>query len=326
MSKVIRNMMKAIRVSQFGGPEVLKVEEIPIPHIEDNQVLVKVFSAGVNPIDTYLTSGPSTKLPYTPGFDAAGTVETVGKNVKRFKQGDRVFSIKTVTGAYAEYCVLEEDCTVPLHDNLTFEQGAGLGIPYYTAYKATVMRANAKPGETILVHGASGAVGIACVQLARHMGLKVIGTAGSKAGMDLVNANGADIVIDHKSEGYTQKIMDVTNGEGPDIIIEMLANVNLEKDLTMISKKGRIVNVGSRGTIEISPRFTLGKECIVTGVMILNCTPSEWKELHAAIQAGMRTGWVNPHVGKIYSLDKAGDAHRDIINNSGSQGKLVIKL
>lgn len=328
--RIVRTMMRAIRVSQFGGPEVLKVENnTPIPQPQDNQVLVKVYAAGVNPVDTYIRNGTyavKPTLPYTPGMDVSGIVEAVGKNVKRLKEGDRVFSIRTVSGGYAEYCVLDEEFTQPLSEILTFEQGAGLGVPYYTAYRAVVTHGKAKAGDTVLVHGASGAVGLASVQLCKNMGLKVLGTAGSEPGIHLVNENGADLVFNHNSDDYTKQIMDATNGEGPDLIIEMLANINLEKDLGMIHKKGRIVIVGSRGTIEISPRLTMSKECIVTGVMLFGSSPDEWKEMHAAIQAGMRSGWVLPHVGREYSLDEASKAHNDVINNTGAQGKIVIKL
>ncbi|XP_071140742.1 quinone oxidoreductase-like [Mytilus edulis] len=329
-SGLIRNIMKAVRVAQFGGPEVLKVEEnVPIPKPQDNQVLVKVYAAGINPVDTYIRSGTyavKPALPYTPGNDVAGIVENVGKNVTTLKEGDRVFSMRTVTGGYAQFCLTEEQFTQPLDDNLTFEQGAALGVPYYTAYRATVISGKARAGETILVHGASGAVGLACVQLAKNLGLTVLGTAGSKAGMDIVEENGCDFVFNHKSDNYTQQIMDATKGEGPDLIIEMLANVNLDKDLNMIKKKGRIVIVGNRGTIEINPRLTMAKECIVTGIVLMNSTPDDWKEMNASIQTGMQNGWVKPHIGKEYSLNQSATAHNDVINNTGTQGKLVIKL
>lgn len=328
--KVARQIMRAIRVSQFGGPEVLKLEDkVPIPVPNDNQLLVKVYAAGVNPVDTYVRTGTyaiKPALPYTPGNDVAGIVESVGKGVQSFKEGDRVFAFRAASGGYAEFCVTDEEVTQPLSENLTFEQGASLGIPYYTAYRALVIQGQARPGETVLIHGASGAVGLACVQFACSRGLRIIGTAGSAPGIDLIKENGADFAFNHKSENYVQQIMDATNGEGPDLIIEMLANVNLEKDLAMVKKRGRIVNVGSRGSIEITPRYTMGKECTITGVMLMNSSPSDWKEAHAAIQSGMEAGWIKPHIGKEYSLAQAADAHNDVINNSGAQGKLVIKL
>ncbi|VDI02847.1 NADPH2:quinone reductase [Mytilus galloprovincialis] len=169
-------------------------------------------------------------------------------------------------------------------------------------------------------------VGLACVQLAKNLGLTVLGTAGSSAGMSIVKVNRCDFVFNHKSDNYTQQIMDATKGEGPDLIIEMLANVNLDKDLNMIKKKGRIVIVGNRGTIEINPRLTMAKECIVTGIVLMNSTPDDWKEMNASIQTGMQNGWVKPHIGQEYRLNQSALAHKDVINNLGAQGKNVIKL
>ncbi|KAJ8303722.1 hypothetical protein KUTeg_018645 [Tegillarca granosa] len=283
--------MRAIRVSKFGGEDVLKLEKnVPIPQPKEKQVLIKVFASGINPVDTYIRSGTyavKPSLPYTPGADVAGVIESVGPGVQQYKKGDRVFTARTVSGGYAEYAVADVSTTQPLDDTLTFEQGAGIGVPYFTAYRAVRLVGKGKPGDTILVHGASGAVGLACVQIANSIGMTVIGTAGTEEGMDIVSNNGADIVINHRE--------DRTNDHGPNLIIEMLANVNLETDMKIV--------VGNRGTVE-----------------------EEWKQMHAGIQAGMKVGWLKPHIAKEYTLEQAASAHRDIINNSGSQGKLVIKI
>ena len=174
--------MKAIRVSEYGGPSVLNVEEVPTPVVGPNQVLVRNHAVGVNPVDTYLRSntdnrGP--KLPYTPGSDAAGVVEAVGPGVTTVKAGDRVYIGATSTGAYAELSVCEPTEVHPLPANVSFAQGAAVNAPYATAYHALFHRAHGEAGETVLVHGASGGVGIGAVQLARTRGLTVIGTAGT---------------------------------------------------------------------------------------------------------------------------------------------------
>ena len=168
--------MKAIRVSEYGGPAVLKLEEIPTPQPGPNQVLVRNHAVGINPVDTYLRSntdnrGP--KLPYTPGGDAAGVIEAVGSGVTAVKPGDRVYVGGTATGAYAEYAVCEQAQVHPLAANATFAQGAAVNVPYATAYHALFNRAHGEAGETVLVHGASGGVGIGAVQLARARGLRV---------------------------------------------------------------------------------------------------------------------------------------------------------
>src|SRR5437870_4811516 len=175
--------MKAIRVTDFGGPDVLKLQNVADPKPDSGQVLVRVKAAGVNPVDTYIRAGVYAKkpnLPYTPGTDAAGIVEAAGPNVKRFKPGDRVYTNGSITGVYAELALCEESRVHPLPSNISFAQGAALGVPYGTAYRALFQRGHAKPGEAVLVHGASGGVGIACVQFARAAGLTVIGTGGTE--------------------------------------------------------------------------------------------------------------------------------------------------
>src|SRR6201997_2493227 len=186
--------MKAIRVHQFGGPEVLKLDDVPTPKTADGQILVRVHAVGVNPYDTYMRAGTyaiKPPLPYTPGSDAAGTVEAVGPGVTKVKPGDRVYTSRTLTGAYAEYALALEEQVNHLPDKISFEQGAGVWVPYGTAYHALHHFAKARAGETILVHGASGGVGSAAVQIARAMGMRVFGTAGSEKGLDLIRKEGA---------------------------------------------------------------------------------------------------------------------------------------
>jgi len=177
--------MKAIQVHRFGGPEVLEVHEIPTPKAAPGQVLVHVRAIGVNPYDTYMRNGTyavKPPLPYTPGSDAAGVVDAVGEGVKKAKAGDRVYTARTISGAYAEYALAEESQVYPLPEKISFAQGAGLWVPYGTAFTALYHHANARAGETLLVHGASGGVGIAAVQFARAQGLTVIGKPEQHAG------------------------------------------------------------------------------------------------------------------------------------------------
>src|SRR5713101_8823490 len=166
--------MKAILVHEFGGPEVLKLVEVPTPRPAAGQVLVRIHAAGVNPYDTYMRNGVypvKPPLPYTPGSDAAGTVEAVGEGVNKVKPGDRVYTAKTLTGAYAEYALTLESQVHPLPAKINYAQGAGIWVPYGTAYHALNQRTKARAAETLLVHGASGGVGLAAVQIARAIGL-----------------------------------------------------------------------------------------------------------------------------------------------------------
>ncbi|MHB8503839.1 MAG: NADPH:quinone reductase, partial [Candidatus Acidiferrales bacterium] len=213
--------MKAIVVHEFGGPEVLKFEEVPTPKPAAGQVLVRVHGVGVNPYDTYMRNGTyavKPPLPYTPGSDGAGVIEAVGSGITKVKPGDRVYMAKTVTGAYAEYAITLESQVHPLPAKASFAQGAGVWVPYGTAYHALYHSVQARASETVLIHGASGGVGIAGVQFARAMGLKVFGTASSQKGLDLATREGAHQVFDHSKSGYLDEIMKTTGGRGVDII------------------------------------------------------------------------------------------------------------
>ena len=318
--------MKAIQVHQFGGPEVLELHEIPTPKPGPGQILVRVHAAGVNPYDTYMRSGGyaiKPQLPYTPGSDAAGTVEAVGDGVKKVKVGDRVYTAKTITGAYAEYALTEESQVYPLPAKISFAQGAGLWVPYGTAYTALHHHAHARAGEIVLVHGASGGVGTAAVQFARAMGMTVFGTAGTEGGLDLAKKEGAHHTFDHTKAGYTDEILKATGGRGVNVILEMLANVNLANDLKMLAIEGRTIVIGNRGEITINPRDLMARRASIFGFTLWAATEAESAEIHAAIAAGLENGTLRPIVAKELPLKDAPTAHKDVLA-PGAGGKIVL--
>jgi len=318
--------MKAIRVPQFGGPEVLKLEEIPTPKPNDGQVLVRVRAAGVNPYDTYMCAGTyaiKPQLPYTPGSDAAGTVEAVGPGVTKVKPGDRVYNAKTLTGAYAEYALALEDQVHPLPDNISFEQGAAVWVPYGTAYHALHHFAQARAAEIVLVHGASGGVGTASVQIAHAMGMTVFGTAGTVKGAELVKREGAHNVFNHRGSGYQEEIMKASAGKGVDVILEMLANVNLGNDLKMLALQGRVVVIGSRGDVTITPRDLMSRRASIRAFTLWAVPPEEAAEIHAGLFAGMENGTLRPVIGKKLPLAEAARAHKEIME-PGAAGQIVL--
>lgn len=323
--------MKAVRVQNFGGPEMLKVDlDVPVPEVGDRDVLVRVMFAGVNPVETYIREGQYSRLPdlpYTPGSDAAGYVHKVGGGVTHLNVGDRVFVTGTSnnTGSYAQFIRSQDTFVFPLHERLSFAQGASLGVPFFTAYKALILGAKARPGETVLVHGASGAVGTAAVQIARAHGCTVVGTAGTKDGMDVVLKCGAHHVFNHNHKSYEKKMMDHI-GTGFDIIIEHLANINLGHDLQMLKERARVMVVGCRGEVNINPRHLMMYEASIKGVALGKTLPGEWKEMGAAIVAGIETGWVDPVINKEYEMDNVQQVHYDIIHSKGAKGKLVLKV
>jgi NADPH2:quinone reductase len=318
--------MKAIRVHEFGGPEVLKLEQVPDPTPGPEQVLVRIHAAGVNPVDTYVRAGrhavrPS--LPYTPGMDAAGVIESVGDGVTRVKPGERVYVAGALTGTYAEKALCLETQVHSLAERVSFEQGAAVGVPYATAYRGLFQRADAKPGEVVLIHGASGGVGTAAVQLARAAGLTVIGTGGSEKGRQLVAEQGAHHVLDHSSPDYVEEIGKLTGGRGVNVILEMLANVNLAKDLGLLARRGRVVVIGNRGTIEIDPRAAMGKDSSILGMTLFNASDDERASIHAALAAGLENGTLRPVVGQKIPLAEARRAHEAVLE-PGAYGKVVL--
>ncbi len=320
--------MKAIVVKEFGAPDVMAIQELPDPVPGPGQLRVRIHAAGVNPVDTYIRAGTyrlKPPLPYTPGMDYAGVVDAVGAGVTRLAKGDRVYGhdVAPGSGAYAEWALAGEANVEPLPDAVSFQQGAALGIPYGTAWRALFMRAGARAGETVLVHGASGGVGVAAVQIARARGLRVIGTAGTDRGMALVREQGAHHVLSHRDPTYLEQVMAVTGGRGVDVVIEMLANVNLDKDLELLARGGRVAIVGNRGRVEIDPRNIMGRDAAILGMTMFNATTEELREIHAGLVAGLEAGTLRPVIGRELPLAAAPQAHAAVME-PGAFGKIVL--
>lgn len=309
--------MQAIRVSQFGDPEVLVLGSTDQPQLQsDHQVLVEIWAAGVNPVDTYIRAGTYGRLPplpYTPGLDGSGRVVAVGSAVQRVQVGDRVYGGWPITGTYAPVALYEEAWVYPLPEWLSFEQGAGVFVPYSTAHRALFEKGQAQAGDTVLIHGATGSVGLAAVQLAVRAGLRVIGTGGTEAGRALVQAQGAAIVLDHADAHNRDQILAATEGQGVDLIVDMLANVNLGYDLALLAFGGRVVVIGSRGTVAINPRDIMAKESTLTAVNLFSTPPEVLHHIQGQIAPGLGDGTLCPVVAEVSPLARAADVHRRIL-------------
>jgi len=319
--------MKRIRVSEFGGPEVLRLEAVEDLAPGEEEVLIRVRAAGVNPYETYERAGNyganGRQPPYTPGSDLAGVVEAVGSRVSGLARGDRVYTTGTLTGSYAELALCSPSQVRRLADRCSFAQGAALYVPYVTAYRSLFQLAHAIGGETVLVHGASGGVGIAGVQLARAAGMTVIGTAGTEQGLELIKAEGAHLAFRHNGPGYEEEILAATGGRGVDVILEVAAHRNLARDLRLLAVRGRVVVIGSRGDIEITPRQTMLKDTSIIGMLLWNTPPGELETAVAALNAGLENGTLRPVVGAEIPLPYAPDAHRRL-GQGGALGKIIL--
>jgi NADPH:quinone reductase len=325
--------MKAIRIDQFGDPSVLNYIEVEEPIPGSNEVRVRLYAAGVNPNDAYVRTGTYSfyipNLPYTPGFDGAGIVEAIGEGVEHLKTGDRVFVAALLatrnTGTYAQKVVCDADAVHLLPESVTYQEGAALGIPALAAYRALFHRAKIKAGETVLIHGASGGVGLLGVQMAAGIGATVIGTASTNEGKALVEAAGATYVLNHIKENSYDDILSLTNGIGPDVIIESLANENLENDLKIIAPFGRIVIVGNRGSIEVNPRLAMIKEADILGMALWNAPAHEYNESLEGVAAFLKASILKPIVGDELPLSDAEKALEQILSKK-AKGKMILTI
>jgi NADPH2:quinone reductase len=317
--------MRAIVVREFGAPEVMRLEDVPEPSPGPGQVTIRVRAVGVNPVDTYIRAGAYARkpnLPYTPGTDIGGEVQAVGAGVTRLRAGDRVYAHGAIGGC-AEVALCDEWRAQPLPPRVSFQQGAAMGVPYGTAWRALLMKAQARPGESVLVHGASGGVGTAAVQIARARGMRVIGTAGTVDGVELVSRQGAHVALNHRLPDYLQQVTAFTGGLGVDVVLEMLANVNLDRDLDVLAPNGRIVVIGNRGRVEIDPRKAMARDGSILGMTLFNATREHLEEIHAGLVAGLANGTLTPVVGKELPLADAARAHVAVME-SGALGKIVL--
>jgi NADPH:quinone reductase len=297
--------MKAIRVTEFGGPEKLVLQDVPDFGPAAGQVVVHMHAAGVNPVEAYIRTGTyamKPNLPYTPGMDGAGTVLAVGEGVTKFAKGDRVYVAGSVTGTYAEQALCNESQVHPLPKKASFAQGAAMGVPYATAYRALFQKAQRAHGAT------------------------VIGTGGTDAGRALAKKEGAHHVLDHHAADFADQLMKVTSGNGVNVIVEMLANKNLAKDLTLLSRGGRVVVVGNRGTIEINPRDAMGRDAVIYGMVLFNTPEADLARIHAALVAGLESGTLRPVIAKEIALKDAPRAHEEVLKPTGATGKIVLRI
>lgn len=323
--------MRAVQISQFGDADVLDVVELPIPDPGANQVRIRVMAAGVNPVDTYVRSGAygDRPMPAALGFDAAGEIDAVGPGVDASVIGTRVYTCTALPGAYAQFAIVDIDRTYPLPDNISFDQGAAIGIPYATAYAALHQHASTNATSTVFVHGGSGGVGIPTIELAKLAGARVAASCGTDTGEEILKAHGADIIVRHDKDGYLDTLISQVSTPGPagqvgiDTIVEMAAHINLGNDLTLLNNRGTVVVVGSRGPVQINARDVMRRDARIQGMLLFNLTSEERQEIHSKLYPLLLDGVLNPRVATKLPLDAVRDAHVNVLK-PGIGGKIVL--
>lgn len=320
--------MLAVIVPRHGAPEVMTLADRDRPEPGPGQVLVETRAVGINPVEIKTRAGLlpawSPPLPYVPGFEAAGLVAAVGPGVEGFAPGDRVYGSFAIGGSYAQFVLFQAPWIRRLADRASFAQGASVSVAYVTAYRALFQLARAQPGESVFIHGASGGVGTAAVQLARAAGLRVIGSASTEAGRALVLREGAHAVVDHSAEGYLDIVRAETGGRGPDVILEMAPKHNLNHDLALVADGGRIALVTAEGHADLDLSLT-GRTVSIHGVSLIHLESGAIDRALDAIDAGLESGSLRPVVAREFPLAEAAAAHR-ALEAGGATGNLVLTV
>lgn len=327
--------MKAAYFEATGGPEVIRVGDLPMPEPGPGDVRVKVAAATINPIDTYLRSGlapVSGAFPFITGRDFAGVVDAVGPGVKRFKVGDRVWGANQGaggrTGSLAEFLKSGEDYVYPLPDGVEPKDAAAAALVGITAHLGLFNRAGLKAGETVFVNGGTGGVGSMVVQMAKAVGAKVVTTAGSDDKVKLAKSLGADMVINYKTEDVAKAVKDATGGKGINVWYETLPPSDLDKTVELMATWGRIVVMAGRMA---RPAFPNGpfyvKGLSLFGFAMFNMTPDEQRAAADDINKWLAAGKLKPLIGEVMPLSQAEAAHRhQEANTIGKAGTLTGKI
>ncbi|WP_088105649.1 quinone oxidoreductase family protein [Halalkalibacter urbisdiaboli] len=323
--------MKAVLVTEFGGTEFLKYEEVDIPSIGDNEVLIKVVKTSVNFADIKSRYGKKgAKLPFIPGLDAAGYVEKIGSNVSDLKEGQRVIAFPK-NGSYAEYVVASEKLVFPIPEELDFRTAAACPIVSFLSHRLLYNVARIQHGESVLVHAAAGGVGTTAIQLAKLMGAKtVIGTVGRKDKIQTAKESGADFVICYEEEDFAKKVNELTHGNGVDIVLDSISGTVTESSFHCLAPYGRLVHFGnSSGAIGTIKTIDLHSSCRAVLGFSLGTTrklkPHLLQETAEHVIPFLATQQLKIKVGHEYSLHEVAKAH-NLMEDRLNRGKIILNI
>jgi NADPH:quinone reductase-like Zn-dependent oxidoreductase len=300
--------MRAIRYHEHGSADVLKLEEIPLPEPAEGEVLVRVRAAGVNPVDWKQRSGMNPNLPATPGIDLSGLVEKIGPGVTGIELGQEVWG--TGQGSYAEFAIAPANSIVPKPSNMSFDEGASFGVGVRTAWVALFESASLQEGQTILVQGAAGGVGMWGVQLAKWKGATVIGTA-STGNIDFIKSLGVDVAVDYTTTGIETVAKDV------DFVLDTVGGAVQDESWQTLKKGGVLV------TIVGDPNADHAASHGVTGVRVGR--PTDSIEIFSTVNELFASGKAKPLVQTVFPLEKAKQAH-ELSQTTHGRGRIVLKI
>jgi NADPH:quinone reductase len=321
--------MKMIRVHETGGPEQMIYEEAPAPSPNPNQVIVKTYAIGLNFIDIYFRTGLyKSPLPFTPGMEAAGVVDSVGKDVTSVKAGDRVAYAGSI-GAYAEYVPINPEQLVPLPDGIDFQTAAAVMLQGITAHYLTYSTFPLRKSETVLVHAAAGGVGLLLIQMAKKIGARVIGTVSSDEKAALAKGAGADHVILYTQTDFEQEAKRITAGKGVDVVYDSVGQATFDKSLNCLRPRGMMVLFGqSSGPVPpVNPGILNAKGSLYLtrpGIGHYIATREELLWRAGDIFNWVSDGSLKVRVDRIYPLKEAAQAHR-ALETRQTAGKVLLQ-
>jgi len=321
--------MKAIQIAQFGGPEVLKIEETKIDQPKKDQALIRIEVAGVNFIDVYQRKGIyPVKLPYIPGLEASGVVEAIGEDVKNVKPGDRVAYVHQ-PGSYAEKNLVKAEHLILLPEKLTFEQGAAFPLQGMTAHYLLHEFRKIKPNDIILIHAAAGGMGLLLVQWAKHLGARVLGTVSTEEKAQIAKDAGADEIILYTKQNFVTEVSKLTNKHGADLIIDGVGKTTFQGNLEAAALRGNIVIFGAASgpADPIAPNALMKRSLTVSGGSLSNylLNTQELMMRAKAVIDGVQNGWLKLHIDQVFPLEKAAEAHQKL-EGRNTAGKVLLKI
>jgi NADPH2:quinone reductase len=332
IAPLVKTDMKAIIITQPGGPEVLQVQERPEPTIAPDEVLVKVAAAGINRPDVSQRKGnypPPTGAPVDiPGLDIAGTIAEVGREVTRWKVGDAICAL-VIGGGYAEYCAVPQGQCLPVPKGLTMAEAASLPETFFTVWSNVFDRAKLQPGESLLVHGGSSGIGVTAIQMAKAWGCTVYITAGSEDKLRFCEQLGADHAINYKKESFKEVIKSITNGKGVDVILDMIGGDYTPDNIACLANDGRLVMINTmKGKdVKVDLAEVMRKRLMITGSMLrsrdvaFKTAIAENLEKH--IWPLLASGKIKPVIYKTFAAEEAAEAH-SLMESSEHMGKIVL--